>query len=266
MASGIFQQALAAILDNYADVIEGGNAWRGSGTSYRGIPGRQSNDQGIREDADTPLTADSNGTTTTMVVASTYSWDSSRWAKTDTPGFFLLCTSATNAVNVNAARRITGWNNTTKTFTTDAFPAATSDDDVFTVLQGFKRLPNQLDIESAETEAPDGYDRMFSLRAAAGEQLEYFGSGKATYKTELELRLRINKYARQHDAIASAFENASIVRQALCMSGSPDHRDGTYTMALISTGAQVTETKNDARKIVLLDKLALIYRIDLSYN
>lgn|SRR3990167_7855141 len=265
MPSGAFQQALGAIFDSYADVIEGGTTWRGSGTAFRGIPGRQSNDQGLRSGDDTPLSADAAGTTTTVDVASTKSWDESRWVKTDTPGFFLLCTDAVNTANENAARRITAWNNTTKIFTTDAFPEATSNGDDFDVLQGFKRLPNQLDIEDDDSAAADGYDRMFSLRADPGEQLEYFGSGKATYKTELDLRLRINKFGRHHDANASALENLAIMRSIICKGASPDHRDGTYTMALIATGASAKRVKDDVNKVVYVDSYTLIYRVDLTY-
>ena len=265
MPSGVFQQALGDIANNYADVIEGGTTWRGSGTSYRGIPGRQSNDPGLRTGTDGSITQSAGTGTTTAVFYATGDWPNDRWVKTDTPGFFLLCTSATNADNVNAARRITTWNNTTKKFTVDALPSATTAGDVFTALHGFKRLPNQLDIEAADTEAADGYDRFFSIRIEPGQQLEYFGSGKATYKTELELRLRINKFGRHHDAAASALENLAIIRPIICKGASPDHRDGTYTMALIPTGNHAEKIKDDARKIVYKDSYTLIYRIDLTY-
>ena len=69
----ISSQAPGAILDHYADVIEGGNAYAG-GTSYYGIPGRYSNDWGLRTGADTPLTSTGVGTTTTIYV-------SGDWAK-----------------------------------------------------------------------------------------------------------------------------------------------------------------------------------------
>jgi hypothetical protein len=264
MPSGAFQQAIKAILDNYSDVIEGGNTWN-SGTSFRGIPGRQSNDNDLRQGNDTPITMTHNGSTTTAKYTSG-DWEESRWVKNDTPGYFLLCTSATNAANVNAARRITGWNNTTSIFTVDAFPAATTASDVFTVLQGFKRLPNQLAIELEDGGPEHGYDRMFTLSAIPGAQLDYFGAGKISYKTTLELTLRILKYGREHDAIASAFENLAIIRGIITKGASPDHRDGTYTRALISTGEAMEIVTNDTNKIVAVDKYILIYRLDTTFN
>lgn len=261
MPTGIFQQALGSILDNYADAIEGGTTWRGSGTAYRGIPGIGSNDPDLRSGDDTPITASGNGTTTSVVYASG-TWAASRWARTDTPGYFLECTSATNAANVSAARRITAWTLGTKTFTTDAFPAATTSGDVFTVLQGYKRLPNQFDIS---TDADEGLDRMFQLRASVGEVLEYFGNGKMTFKTELEVLVRFLKAGREHDAIDSALTNMAIMRPVLTKGSSPDHRDGTYTMALLPTDGDIDEVINDSKKIVLRDKYVLLYRVDTTF-
>ena len=47
----LLDTALGAIHNNLADVLEGGNSWRGSGTAYKGIPGRYSNDPGLRDAA-----------------------------------------------------------------------------------------------------------------------------------------------------------------------------------------------------------------------
>lgn len=261
----VFSQAIGDILSNYADVIEGGTTWRGSGTSWRGIPGTQSNDPELRNGSDSSITASSNGTTTTVVYASG-DWEQDRWVKNDVPGFFLLCTSATNGTNVNAARRITAWDNTTKTFTTDAFPAATTSADEFTALQGFKRLPNNIDIDAEETEASHGFDRMFHISARAGTQTEWYGRGTATFQTVLELKLRFLKYGREHDAIASAFENLAIIRPILCRGANPDHRDGTYTRALIPTGEEAEIAIDDRDKIVVVDRYTLVYQIDLTFN
>lgn len=267
MPAGAFQQALKSIIDNYADVIEGGNTWRGTGTAYRGIPGRLSNDRGLREGDDTPLTQNAAGSTTTVKIASTYSWDSSRWVKNDTPGFFLLCTSATEAANVNAARRITDWNNTTKTFTVDAFPAATSSGDIFTVLQGFKRIPNQLDILKDDLGGIVGIDRMFHLRALPGAREGWYGDGTQQYRTTLEIYLRMLKFGREHDAEAAALENLSIMRSLLPRGANPDHRDGTYTVALIADeGQQPEKAIDDVSKIIARDSYTLIYRVDTTYN
>ena len=137
--SHISSEAVGSICEHYSDVIEGGTTWRGSGTSFRGIPGTYSNDPGLRSAADTPLTSTGSAATTTFAVSGG-SWESSRWVKADTPGFFAVCTSATNAQNVDAARRITGWNNTTKVATLHADLHETPDSTT-TYLIGFNQWP-----------------------------------------------------------------------------------------------------------------------------
>jgi hypothetical protein len=263
--SHVSSQGIGVILDSYADVIEGGSSWRGSGTSFRGIPGTQSNDAGLRLGTDTPLTATAASTTTAFTVAGG-SWDSSRWVKHDTPGFFAVCTSATNAANVDAARRITGWDNTTKVFTVDALPAALALGDVFTIRQGFKRIPNGVDIEADDTRHEHGFDRFFHLSMMAGEQADWHGSGVATYKSTLEVRLRFLKYARIHDAVATALENLAIIRAVVTKGASPDHRDGTYTRALLPQGKSSDVVKDDKLKVVVLDRYDIFYRINTTFN
>ena len=259
--SHISSEAVGSICEHYSDVIEGGTTWRGSGTSFRGIPGTYSNDPGLRSAADTPLTSTGSAATTTFAVSGG-SWESSRWVKADTPGFFAVCTSATNAQNVDAARRITGWNNTTKVFTVDAFPAATASGDVFAIRQGFKRIPNGIDIQD---EADGGFDRFFHLTATAGEPLEWFGGGNITYKTTLELRLRFLKYARAHDLVAAAMENLAIIRPIICRGGLPDHRETSYTRALVPIGGASKIETDDKTKVVVVDSYDLIYRVSTNF-
>jgi hypothetical protein len=258
----ILGQQPGAILDNYADVLEGGSSWRGSGTAYYGIPGRYSNDPDIRSGADSPLTASAASADTTHVtVASTYSWDQSRWVKSETPGFWLLCTSGTVA---DEARKISAWDNTTKKFTVaSAFSAIPAKDDVFAVLQGFRRIPNGIDIEGDDGGIPHGFDRFFHLRTTAGEQMEWHGSGVATFRAVLELRFRLLTYGRIHDAEAAAFENMAIIRSALCRG---THRDGTYTRGLIPYDGQSEIVARDSKKIVIRDRYTLIYRVTADYR
>ncbi len=263
--SHVSLQALGFIVDNYADVIEGGNAYRGSGTSHYGIPGTRSNDKGLRDGDDTPLTATAGGSTTAFTVSGG-SWATERWVKEFTPGFLALCTSATNSDNENKARRITNWNDTTKVFTVDAFPSATAADDVFSILHGFKRIPNNIDIMADAEKFEHGFDRFFHLRALPGQQLDWYGASGHTYQTILELRLRILKYAREHDAVASALENLAIIRSVITRGANPDHRDGTYTRALVPTGQQAEIEHEDGYKVVALDRYELIYRLDTTFG
>ena len=256
-------QAVGFILDNYADAIEGGNTYRGSGTSRKGIPGAKSNDPEIRDGTDSSITSSGSGSTTVIKYASG-DWPNSRWVKTDTPGFWVICTSASGAQNLDAARRITAWDNTAKQFTVDAFPESTIFGDEFTIAQGFKRLPNQIDIDEEDTEVISGFDRMFHLMVASIGRLDFFGNNTITYKAELQLRLRIQKFGRMHDAAASAMENLSIIRALLTL---PENRESTYTRALVAEEGQVAEIVGDDRnKVVVLDRYSLIYRISKTSN
>lgn len=265
MAS-VLKQPIGDILDNYADVIEGGTSWRGSGTAYLGIPGRYSNDTDIRSGADSPLTAASaSANATTVVVANTYSWEASRWGKDETPAYWLLCTASngSGAPNLDRARKVASYAPSTFTFTVAAFPGNPAQNDTFDVLQGFKRLPNGIDIEADDVGVAHGFDRFFHLSAGAGEQLEWHGSGVATFKTTLELRLRLLAYGRLHDVEASAFENMALLRSAMCWG---NHRDGTYTRGLIPYGGTAEIIKMDSHKVVIRDRYSLIYRVNADFK
>ena len=258
----VFDNPIGSILANYYDAIEGGNTYRGAGDSYKGIPGRYSRDPGLLSGDDTPLTASAGGAATTFTVAGTYSWEVNRWVRTDTPGFFAVCTSATNAANVGAARRITNYNDTTKVFTVDAFPAATTAADEFAIREGFRRIPNNIDINAEDTEIPGGFDRMYSLVALTGERMPWYGDGYQTHMTELQLRLRFLKHARALDAIASAFENLAIIRAVITRG---EHR-GDYVRALIAAkGSSPKVEEEDKDKIIVLDSYDLIYAFDATY-
>ncbi len=257
----VSQSAVGAILNTISDVIEGGNAYAG-GTSFNGIPGRQSNDAGLRVHGGTPITASSNGSTT-LVYQSSGNFDTGRWLKNETPGFFLVCTSATNAGNEDKARRVTGVDNTNKRYTVDAFPYDTSSGDVFVVAQGFKRLPNNIDIDIEATAVPHGYDRFFQVLVTPVGFSEWHGSAFATLQAELTIRLRLLKYGRSQDAIASMFENLGIFRSVLTMQ---EHRETTYTRALVADPEVRPEILVDDRdKIVVADKYTLYYSIDRTY-
>jgi hypothetical protein len=260
----VLNQSLNDIVENYADVIEGGNSYRGSGTAYRGIPGTYPNDPELRSGADTPQTVVGTSVSTTTFDVTGVSWNEDRWVKTNAPGYWALCNTAGD--NFEQARKITAYNNTTKVFTVgSAFTAAPSAADSMVMLQGFKRLPNDVDIEAEETESPTGWDRFFSLTLEPGERLEYFGSGVETYITEMVLKLRILKKERPRDAVASAFENINILRSAIKRGANPDHRDGTYTRALwAKSGAEVV--KDDQHKIVMQQAFQLVYRINSEFK
>jgi len=260
--------ALGAILDSYSDCIEGGSTWSGAATPFRGIPGRRSNDREIISGTDSPLSVVAGVSTTVFSVAGTYSWESPRWVKDNVPGYWMLCTTSGGAglPNLDCARKIKGWDNTTKRFTVAAFPAIPTAADVFEVLQGFKRTPNGIDIEADHDGVTGGFDRFFSLSALPGKQLSWYGKGVATYETELHLKLRMSKAFRQHDSIASVLENLAIIRPILCRGSNPDHRDAVYTVALLSEDGAAEVTKDDRFKTVALDKYKLVYKCSSDFH
>lgn len=258
----ISTESVGDILDNYADAIEGGNSYRGSGTSYGGIPGLESNDDGLRNGSDGSITASANGTTTTIVYGSG-TWATSRWVKSETPSFYAVCTSAANEDNEGAARKITNWALGTTTFTTIAFPSATTSGDVFTVLQGFKRLPNTVDIENEETEVGSGWDRFFRLDMLPGEPTEFYGSGVRNYSSVMNVRLRLLKYGRDRDARDSVLANLRILRDGIVDSS---HTGGsTLIRAAIPENGTEDILTDDANKVVGQIGVRVYYRVSTTF-
>lgn len=252
----VLNQAVGAILANYADVIEGGNSYRGSGTAHRGIPGTRPYDDGLATGADTPLDVVGDSvSTTTFDVAATYDWPSSRWVPEAGPAFWAMQNTGSSAA-YEEARKVSGWNNATKLFTVSAFSAAPAAADSMVMLQGFKRIPNQTDIGVFT----NGFDRYFHLRMSPGADEDRSGRGVRTKRTKLDLRMRFLKRGREHDAVVSAFENLAIVTAALESSHSPDHRDGTYTRALWAAEPPTEETNDDV-KIIVMQRFEIIYQI-----
>jgi len=247
-------QEVGDILANYADVIEGGNSYRGSGTAYKGIPGTDS----VADELPLEITASGNGTTTT-VVDSSRSWaDSDRWSRADLAPFFLCCSSATNAANVGAGRKISSWALATTKFTTAAFPAATTTGDVFDVREGFKRIQDGIDIE-ADDQVPDGFDRCFQLDYDAGQDEQVYGRGVTRYRGMLIVRLRLLTRHAVHTAKQRALNNMQRIRALLPR---PEHLDGTYVKALFDSEEKPVIKTNDAKKIVVELPFTLIYALN----
>jgi hypothetical protein len=218
--------------------------------------------------ADSPLTVLTGVSTTVFSIAGAYSWENARWVKENTPSYWMHCTTSSGAgsPNLNCARKISAWDNTLKRFTVAAFPSTPTALDVMEVLQGFKRIPNGVDIESDNEGIQGGFDRFFSLSALPGKQLGYYGKGVATYETELQLKLRMSKAFRQHDSIASVLENLAIIRPILCRGSNPDHRDATYTIALLSQDGSAEVIKDDKYKTVALDRYKLLYKCSSDFH
>lgn len=258
----IATQAIGSILDHYADVIEGGNAYN-SGSSYYGIPGRYSRDPGILSGDDTPIAAEGAGNTTTINVTG-YSWPERRWVRDDGAPFFLLCTAgATNAIG--EARRITAWDNTGKDFTVDAFSTAPGSAGEFTVLEGFRRLPDTIDINADDSLSEGGYDRSFNLALSPVAPRDTYGNGTETWDGFLRLTLRMLKHGRLHQWQASAIENITYLASVMTKGHNPDHRDGTYVRALLSPAETPEVLHDDRSKLVVAIQMPIIYRIQRGF-
>lgn len=265
-------QTPAAFLANIADAIEGGNTYRGAGTAYIGCPGTYSRHPDLLDGSLSTFTAASNGATTTVFVTQTgaYPWDIGRWVKAESPPWFLRCNSSAGAASVNnpgQARKITSWQEPTTgngVFTVGrAFAGTTVAGDVFTPLEGFKRIPNNLDLMDEKNSPQGSLDRMFSLRLLPGKRMAFFGDGRKSYSSVIEVRLRIAKYSRQHDAVASAFENLLMMREHVVKSSGIDHRDGTYLRAIWvddDTVPKIASENNE--RVITEDAWNVIYSID----
>lgn len=251
-------QTVGDILENYADVIEGGNSYRGSGSAYVGIPGTDS----VADELPLEITASDNGTTTT-VIDDTQAWvDSDRWSRPDMAPYFLACSSATNAQNVGVARKISAWDLSSTTFTTAAFPAATTASDVFDILEGFRRIRDGIDIEGEEDKnIPEGFDRNFQLDFEPGEPDTVFGRKVERFRGQLVLRVRFLKRHRIHTARQRAFSNIARLRTIITK---PEHL-GTYVRAVYNEGSPEILI-NDSKKIVVEERFAMIYAINTEFE
>ncbi len=266
--------AISSILDNFADVIEGGYVYTGDSNRNRsGVAGTHS----FHDLVDAQYTyAGATGATTTVILASGVlgpGAPTDYFTRSTGPAFFLVCTAASGQPTLlGCTRKISAYENDagTPTFTVaKAFDPAIStaiSNPSFTIREGFKRAPDGLDIEGDALRARDDFDRFFQLSALPGAVEHWYGNGTVTYRTTMELRLRFNKGARERNAIASVFENLMLLRTVLTRSANPDNRDGVYVRALLSEGTQAQISKNDSGNIVAVDKYTLIYRVDNVYS
>jgi len=249
--SHISKQAIGSILDHIAAVIEG--------DGQRGIPGTYSADELLRASGGVTFAATGvTGATTIELDSATYAAD--RWTSTDGPGFWLVCTSAADQANVDAARKISAWDQATTTFTVAAFPANLSIADEFEILQGFKQLPNGIDIEG---HLESGFDRSFRLEAEPGTVQPYYGMNTRTYLTQVTLRLRLLKHGRDRDIRRAAFENARCLVDAVTLR---QNYEDIYTRSMDAVGSEVTLATDDDDKVVVEVSFQLQYRVQTNFK
>jgi hypothetical protein len=254
--TAIAQQAVASILDNTANVIEGSG-------SYTGIPGVYSNDELLKGSVPSNLSITATGATGKNTVAySSGVYDSDRWVKTRAPTYWLLCYSATDNGNVSAARRVTAWTQSSTEFTVSAFPENLATGDKFYMLEGFRRMVDGVDIESDGEGISRGFDRRFHVTMEVGETLPFYGSGVRLYSSLLSIRVRFEKYKKAQTIAASVLENMRLIRDAVALRA---HWESTYTKAIIADVGD-TDVDEDDDKAVGTATLGCIYQVALTFK
>ena len=255
--STILEQAVESILDNYADVIEGGNTHRGSGTKYKGIPGFESFDPLIAEVG--TFEPDGLGSQSTTFLDYTNTLPSpGRAFRSNGPPFFALMTGTSGGAtgNVGAARKITNWTSSGVTLDV-ALPETPQNGDQFVLREGFFRAPDNWDLES-EAAPPEGFSRAFRLRMIPGREIDWSGNGTRWYESELELRIGLEKRSRDRQIIDSLLRNLTTMR-AIIVRG--DHRDSTYVQRISAQDTAPEIAVETEKKVVVLDKYAVTYRV-----
>lgn len=248
--TALVSQSVGSVLDNYADVIEGGNAYRGAGDSYLGVPGLNPSDAKLARDGFDSIIVSSNGTPTTIPYASG-DWRSDEWVKERIPGFW--------AIDANDEhRKITGWDNTLKKFTVNAFTTAPAQDDVILIQQGFKRMAEGESI----LEMAGGWDRQFELETEGqGVDIGFSGAGVRSYEVPMVLRVRFLKYAHERLTHKRVLSNLKILGEALTMG---IHRSG-LVRALMNTAPGIV-AEDDKEKVIVEQTFDLIYRISTTFK
>lgn len=257
----LYAQAIGQIFDNCADAIEGGNSYRGSGTAYDGIPGTQSNEPALRTGAmasSFTLGASANHSTTQVALPSAQDDDFlDAMVRSNTPPFFVYFGASTSTALLRSnTRKITAYDSSNAYVTVSpALDDTPVSGDTVTILQGFKRLPNDID---PEADHQLGYDRFFRLSATPGSKMSIYGGGNAWYETQLVLRLRLLKYGRDRDIRDSVLENLIMLREGLVRS---DNIDTTYIRTIQAEGGSEKTIVDDAHKIVAEVTFVLRYRV-----
>jgi len=259
MTTTTLSASVSDVLDNYADVIEGGNSYAG-GTSYKGLCSYgsfalgNSGGHGATED----VAVSTSGTTSTIVVAN-ISLHPDWLASTDRPPFFALGYSGNNA---GAARKITAINTATNTFTVSpVFPYAVGAGELYYLVEGFKRLPDSFDVRGDDVDSL-AFDHYFHMSAGAGRLLPWHGNGTHTFETTLRLSILLAKKPRIRRMSYNALLYSHVFREFLTKG---EHRNtdnllGVTVLYLDGYGSEATirETEN---RIIIEDEYRMVYRV-----
>jgi len=129
------------------------------------------------------------------------------------------------------------------------------------IVEGFKRCPDGIDIEGdGDTEARDGFDRLFRLAMLPGERMAWAGNGSSLYKSTLNLDLRVLRRSRQHQCAEAALQNVQRIADLMTKG---IHR-GSYTQYIVQSAAPST-IKDDINKTVVRIPFSLVYQLNTSF-
>lgn len=249
--------SIGAILDNFADAIEGGNSYRGSGTAYKGIPSTRSFD-----DLETTGLNATAGSTTTATIGAVDADEAGYMVREYAPPFFLLCTAqAAGSGNTGAARKITQHDGTDTFTVAPAFAETVASGDTFSIAEGFKRMRDIVDVESDDGIA-GGLDRIFSLDMLPGKRLPIYGNGYEWHESTMDLYIRIHKKGRERTARQAILENAQQMRTILTRL---DVR-GDYVQLVDVLDSQPEIFSENKDRITIRDRYRVKYRVDASYK
>jgi len=240
-------------------VIEGGNAYAG-GTAFKGIPGLHS----VNELAGTVLTADSTSTSDDEIEADDLSDTiAARLVRDDGAPFFIQCTTGAATIK-GSARKLSTYTAASNTYTTAAvFPSTPQDGDTFTIYEGFKRAPDNWDLDSDEVGTPAGFDRHFRLSFIPGQRYDHRGDCSHFYETVMELRVRFLRHGRDQLVIDSVVDNMARISSIITRQ---EHRDpGGLVQFLGAEDSESEVVTDDKDKIVMADRFKLIYRVPSAF-
>jgi hypothetical protein len=256
------------IANNYADVIEGGQGYA-SGTFHPGVPAYGA------EDDDEILTAIGTfqcivGSSTSQIKSSTnypstYPGLSGR-VNTDASDYekvyphFLVGAGAAEP-NYNVVRRIISWGGPTILFGS-LWPFTVTIGDSFKPMVGFRRAPDNADLEDLGAGA--AWDRFFSLEIMPGRRDSWWGNNIEHYRTQLVVKVRFLKKARSRRVWKYALRQMLSLRAALCK---PAARDANGIVQMVSAEDSEPEIlAQDSDRMTVVDRLALVYRIDSTHR
>lgn len=266
--SALLTEDIGAIIDNYADVIEGRASYRGSGTEYAGVPGVGSNLDGLINETGNSVTAASDGSTTgfyateSLVGVGLIGIDDGRanWNNWEGPRLYLLCTASNGdgAPNLNAHRPIGNYTDSSKSvLQLPAWDGAVKADDTFTILEGFKRLPDNAEV----FDEGNAFDRYFHFELNPGQRSEWYGNGREHYTGTLTLYLRMQKRARMRRENSELAVNMNRIASALTRS---EHR-GDYVKGVFHEAPWEPAFESDVM-IVASQSFRIEYSIARAFN